>query len=380
MTGIPHVVLDCTAIPANHGGVARYVDGLLRGLDPAQIKLTLTVQRRDREAFRRLVPWAKIHSLPPFFVGRPVRFAWEQIGLPWFARRVEADVVHSPHYTFPLLWTGGRVVTLHDATFFSDPQVHRPIKRFFFQTWIRLAWRRAGAVVTPSLATASEVERFLGPPTALLEVAPHGVNGGRFHPPTEEQLAGFRKEVDLAEGAHWFAFLGTIEPRKNMVALLDAYAGLRREFGDDTPQLLVSGGRGWDKQALARLDSLGENSGVHELGYLPMASLPALLGGSVAVMYPSLGEGFGLPVLEAMSCGAAVITTNRLAIPEVGGDAVRYTEVDADSIRDAMRELHLDENERVRFSELAVRRASFFSWHATAASHITAYRSVLKRR
>jgi glycosyltransferase involved in cell wall biosynthesis len=118
---------------------------------------------------------------------------------------------------------------------------------------------------------------------------------------------------------------------------------------------------------------LSPDSGVLFLGYLPMAKLSALLGGSIAVVYPSVGEGFGLPVLEAMASGAAVITTQKLAIPEVGGDAVMYVEPTAAKIRDAMMHALQDVDGRQQLQAQASRRASLFTWHATAARHVVAY-------
>lgn len=374
----PRVILDCTAIPRNHGGVGRYISGLLQSLDPTEVDLTIVVQQRDRESLGGLAPWASLYSISPLYLRRPLRFLWEQIRLPALARRAHADVIHSPHYTFPLLWRGDRVVTVHDATFFSEPQAHDPVKRRFFRMWTRLAWRYADVVITPSATTASEVERLIGPPKTRVSVAHLGVDSARFHRPSHDQLAQFRQDHELADGAPWFAFLGTIEPRKNVSAMLDAYAQLRVEFGERTPRLLISGGRGWDTAAIAKLDSLGEGSGVHELGYLPMESLPALLGGAVAVLYPSLGEGFGLPVLEAMACGATVITTDRLALSEVGGDAVVYTGIDSASIATAMRETMLDEPERGRISARALVRAASFTWESTALVHAEAYHEGLR--
>lgn len=373
-----HVLVDCTAIPANRAGVGRYVEGLLRGLEPSDLRLTLVVQERDRETLGDLVPWADIRSLPARLRGRLPRMLWEQFGLPGLARRVGVDVVHSPHYTYPLLWRGGRVVTVHDATFFTEPRTHRPVKRLFFRFWTCRSWRHADAVVAPSASTSGEVERVLGSPRAHIEVARHGVNAARFHPPDAAALAAFRRDTGLAEGETWFAFLGTIEPRKNLPVLLDAYRLLREEV-DPAPRLLVSGGRGWDKDALARLDSLPRDSGVLELGYLPVERLSALLGGSVAVLYPSVGEGFGLPVLEAMACGAAVVTTNRLAIPEVGGAAVKYAEIDAVSLKRAMLELLRDEAERRRLGEAAAARAALFTWREAARTHLGAYRAAAGR-
>jgi glycosyltransferase involved in cell wall biosynthesis len=372
------VVLDCTAIPARRGGVGRYIEGLLGGLSADQVILTLVVQRRDRKAFSRLAPWAAIRTVSPLLHARPLRFAWEQLSLPALARRLGADIVHSPHYTFPLAWSGGRVVTVHDATFFSLPATHERVKRRFFRTWIRRAWGAADVVVTPSLSTAEEVSRYVGPPKAQLEVAYLGVDLAAFREPSHSEIDSFLSEWLPGVRRPWFAFLGTIEPRKNVVALLDAYADLRAEFGNAAPDLLISGDRGWDVKAIARLNSLPANSGVHELGYLPIASLPALLGGAVAVIYPSVGEGFGLPVLEAMATGAAIVTTDRLAIPEVGGDAVYYAQPDRSGLLDAMRLLMQDRVENARLRSLALTRSTLFTWHSTAAHHVAAYETAAR--
>jgi glycosyltransferase involved in cell wall biosynthesis len=262
---------------------------------------------------------------------------------------------------------------VHDATFFSHPQTHGGVKRCFFRSWTRRAWKRADVVVTPTASTGSEVSRYAGSPHARLEIAYLGVDLTRFHQPTSAELVSFRQDRLDDSDRPWFAFLGTIEPRKNLVPLLDAYSALRAELGEQTPDLLISGNRGWDSDAVARLNSLPANSGVRELGYLPIASLPALLGGAIAVIYPSVGEGFGLPVLEAMATGAAIITTNRLAIPEVGADAVCYATPDESGLLRAMRMLLNDDEENARLRTLALARATLFTWHSTAAHHVTAY-------
>jgi len=370
---VTRVLIDCTALPANRAGVGRYLEGLLTGLESTDIDLVVVGQERDVAALALLAPTAHIESVPPRFTSRGLRLLWEQFGLPSIARRLRVDVIHSPHYTFPLLWRGGRVVTVHDATFFSDPEVHSALKRFFFRTWIRLDWRSADVVVAPSAATVSEVERYLGDAKAHVIVAHHGVDARLFHAPSTAAVTEFARDIPAIGENGWFAFLGTIEPRKNLGALLDAHAML----GEGAPPLLVSGGRGWDADVLARLDA--GQPGVVALGYLPFEQLPALLGGATAVMYPSLGEGFGLPVLEAMSCGAAVITTDRLALPEVGGEAVEYTEVDAAAIAQTMRDLLASPDRRAELSGLATARAAQFTWEATAAGHAKAYEASLNR-
>jgi glycosyltransferase involved in cell wall biosynthesis len=168
-----------------------------------------------------------------------------------------------------------------------------------------------------------------------------------------------------------------LEPRKNVPALVRGWvaacAGRARP-----PALVLAGGAGWDDQLDAALAAVPAPLRVIRPGYLPLAQLPALLGGATVVAYPSLGEGFGLPVLEAMACGAAVLTTPRLALPEVGGDAVAYTETDADAIAATLRSLLDDEARRRELGAAGVRRAAQFSWAACASKHVLAYEQAMK--
>ncbi len=144
------------------------------------------------------------------------------------------------------------------------------------------------------------------------------------------------------------------------------------------PALVLAGGAGWDTSLDALLATLPPSVTVLRPGYLPLADLPGLLGGALLVAYPSLGEGFGLPVLEAMACGAPVLTTRRLALPEVGGDAVAYTDVDADSIAVALRSLLADADRRAALSAAAVERAAGFTWAASAQAHLASYERALR--
>lgn len=364
--------MDATTIPANHGGVARYIYGMLQGFTEDSVDLIVACQPDNAAAIAAAVPWAKLHKTSRALRARPVRMLWEQLGLPFVVRRHRAEVLHSPHYSHPLAGSVRRVVTLHDATFFSHPELHGAVKRVFFRFWSRLSWRRADAVITPSQSTADELVRLLGRPSGSVHVARLGVDASRFHPPTPEQLLDFRTAHGIGEEERWFAFLGTIEPRKNVGALLDAFLAIRAELGPAAPRLLIAGARGWDTAAIARLDALGAEAGVHELGYVPVEQLSALLGGAVAVVYPSHAEGFGLPVVEAMSCGATVITTPHLAMPEVGGDAVVYSQPDAVSLMATMREV-LDAETRADLAARAIARAATFDWTATATAHLAAY-------
>ncbi len=375
------VLLDATAIPADRGGVGRYVEGLVQGLEQigAGPSLAVVAQARDAATFGSLAPSAEVIPAPAVVGHAPTRLVWEQSGLPLLRRRLSASIVHSPHYTYPLAAGCPVVVTLHDATFFTLPAVHLAAKRRFFRAWTRRSVLHAEGLITVSAATRNELLRLVGGDPATFTVAHLGVDSDTFRPPTRHEISAFRERAGIPERP-WIAFLGTLEPRKNVAALIRAYA---RAFVDDPspPVLLLAGSQGWDPALLSTIAGVPAPLSVHRLGYLPRNLLAAFLGGAVLVAYPSLGEGFGLPVLEAMACGAPVLTSRRLSLPEVGGEAVEYVDVSADSIADGLRRLYGDAGQRQRLSSAASARASTFTWSRCAAMHIEAYqratRSVL---
>ncbi|WP_411698218.1 glycosyltransferase family 4 protein [Conyzicola sp.] len=364
----PVVLVDATAIPADRGGVGRYLDELIATLDGP---LVIACQGRDERFYRELAPTATVLPQHPGIASTARRFVWEQVSLPGIARRAGADVIFSPHYTVPLLTRRARVVTFHDATFFSDPGVHTTLKRLFFRGWIRVSSRLADAVVVPSEATASELARYIPRGIAGFDVAYHGVDRERFHQPSAAEIDEAATKLGLA-GAPWIAFLGTVEPRKNVPALVVAYrrlvAGWETAWGP-VPALAIAGGLGWETGLDAEVDLVEAPATVHVLGFIDLELMRGFLGGASVVSYPSLGEGFGLPVLEAMACGAPVLTTRRLALPEVGGDAVAYSEPDSPSITAALRTLMADADLRSRLAARGIERSKRFSWRESALKH-----------
>ena len=168
----PRVLLDATAIPAERGGVGRYVDNLTEALDAAGAALSVVCQNRDAESFARLAPHSRIIPTAEELGSRPARLAWEQTTLSRLANRLPVDVIHSPHYTMPLAASVPVVVTLHDATFFSDRGLHLGVKGRFFRAWTRTSLRRAAVCIVPSKATATELIR--------LHAGRDGLDGGRL--------------------------------------------------------------------------------------------------------------------------------------------------------------------------------------------------------
>ena len=373
-------LIDVTAVPADRAGVGRYVDELVTAFDR---RVVIACQAEDAEHYAVIAPLATILPQPGI---RRVwrRLVWEQFALPRIARRAGVGVIHSPHYTMPLLSHLTRVVTFHDATFFSDPRVHTRVKAVFFRAWIRLSSRLADAIVVPSTATASELGHYVrarrGRP--IYDVVYHGVDASRFHPPTRAEVDTMAARLGI-DGAPWIAFLGTIEPRKNIPALVVAYSDLVKswmsEWGD-VPTLVLAGADGWGESIDTVIDAIVAPARIKRVGYIELELVPALLGGALFVAYPSLGEGFGLPVLEAMASGSAVLTTRRLALPEVGGDAVAYAGVDSESLVHEMRRLMADPAERRRLGTLGRARATTFSWERCANEHLRVFDRALADR
>src|SRR3954454_11343919 len=161
MTGSagPRIMVDATAVPENRGGVGRYVDQLIPALDALHADLVVVCQPRDLEHYGKLAPTGDVVTAPESTASRPARLAWEQTGLPRLAERVGAEVIHSPHYTMPLRSRVPVVTTLHDATFFTHPDAHLPVKRAFFRSWTKASLRRAARCVVPSYATRDELAR-----------------------------------------------------------------------------------------------------------------------------------------------------------------------------------------------------------------------------
>ncbi|MDQ1683866.1 MAG: hypothetical protein QOC82_603 [Frankiaceae bacterium] len=366
----PRVLVDATAVPADRGGVGRYVDGLIPALARAGADLAVVCQRADAERYSSMSDLVEVVPGPAAIAHRPARLAWEQTGLPLVAQQLGAEVVHSPHYTMPLRVGRPVVVTIHDVTFFTQPEQHTAVKGTFFRSATRTALRRASRVIVPSKATRDELVRVLDADPTTLDVAYHGVDPDVFHVPTDAEKA--RVAARLGLRGSYLAFLGVLEPRKNVPNLIRGWVQAVH-WRDDPPALVLAGGSGWDDEVDAAIAEVPSHLRVVRPGYLRFADLPAYLGGATVVAFPSHGEGFGLPVLEAMACGAAVLTTHRLSLPEVGGDAVAYTEPGAEDIAAALTSLLDDAARRASLGQAAMARAREFTWAASAEAHMASY-------
>ena len=370
----PRVLFDATSVPADRGGVGRYVDGLLGALGRAgsrALDLVVVCQRTDAERYARMLPDAKVVAAPAAVAHRPARLAWEQTGLPLLAQQVGAQVLHSPFYTCPLRAGCPVTVTVHDATYFTEPEHYDKSRRTFFRSAIKTALRRATRVIVPSKATRDELIRLLDADPTRIDVAYHGVDQRAFHAPSEEEKARVRARLGLG-AMSYIAFLGAKEPRKNVPNLIRGWVAAVGER-ENPPALVIAGGQGHDDEIDQAVAEVPAHLRLLRPGYLRYADLPGYLGGALVAAYPSYGEGFGLPILEAMACGAPVLTTPRLSLPEVGGDAVAYTGEDPAQIGRDLAELLDDEPRRLALAKAGIERAREFTWESSAEVHLASW-------
>lgn len=370
------VVLDVSAIPARPAGAGQYVlrlvEALGQGSDPA-LELVLVARRDDGDRWRALAPAAAVSALAP--AGRPARLAWEQARGRAVAHRLGADVWHGPHYTMPLalgLPPGRRpvpaVVTVHDLTFFDHPELHERSKVPYFRAMTRLAARRAAALVCVSQATADRLDGLLHPRVPVV-VAPHGIDTDRFRPvghPAVDDGADAAVLSALGVRPPFVAFVGTLEPRKNVAGLVRAAERLPAGT-----TLVLAGQEGWGTGGLDEAVARSTGS-VVRLGYVADGVVPVLYRRAAAVAYPALVEGFGLPALEALACGARLVTTSGTAMAALVGDAAALVPPgDDEALAHALAEAVAG---RGPDPSAGPATAAPFTWRASAERHLEAYR------
>ena len=322
------------ALPAPHRITLYFRDKPAPGLFPASERVSM-----------RVIPWLRAWT--------HWRFALEL----W---RTRPDLTFVPAHTLPFLFPGSGLVTAHDLGFRRFPAAHPRPQRAYLDLTTRFSQARARIVIADSQATAADLGRFYGTPPGKIRVLYPGVDAEPLTTDAES-IARVRRKYQLP--ARYFLFLGTLQPRKNIQRLAQAFALWQQQQGDHETALALAGGRGW----LYDPSWTRAARNLKLLGYIDEADKGALLAGALALVFPSLYEGFGFPVIEAMICGAPVIASDSSSLPELVGEAGLLVDpLDIAAIAAAMQQYSADEDLRARMIARGRARAREFTWTRAA--------------
>ena len=304
---------------------------------------------------------------------------WPSVEWPpieWFCGDV--DLAHGLFHELPAARRALRLVTIHDLSFLLFPETHTKRTVALQTRLVRHCARRADAFVAVSESCKNDLIRTLDVSEDKVFVVPGGVCVEEFQAPVDARTVGALKQR-LGLTRDYFIYLGTIEPRKNLARLLEAYARVRNARRD-CPQLLLVGKTGWlSKQVLATLETLDAGNDVVHTGYLEREEALMLLRDATACVYPSLYEGFGLPVVEAMAARTPVITSNAAAVVEVsGGTCLHVDAEDVDAIEDGIVQVLDAPDAAKRRAEGAYARAGTMTWHRSAEKLAQVYTTLAK--
>lgn len=311
------------------------------------------------------------HALDPIWA----RLARAGMGLELRGASRFVEVFHASDQ-LPFAPPGAAVVlTIHDLTTRRFPEMHVAENAALHATKERFARDRADRIIAVSEATRRDIVSELGIPPERVSVVYEAADA-RFRPHTPDETRTILEQYDLAHGAYVLS-VGTLEPRKNYVRLIEAYAMLHARYAPAAhlPPLIIAGGNGWKYDAiLAAPEQTGVVGFVRFLGRVPDDDLPALIAGSHVFVYPSLYEGFGLPPLEALACGVPVVVSHAASLPEVVGDAGLYCNpYDPHDIARQIAALLEDNDLALRLRYASVMRAQQFSWERTARETLAVY-------
>jgi glycosyltransferase involved in cell wall biosynthesis len=362
---------DATTLVGRMSGVGYYTKRLLEGLADGTgegvLDEVLVLSNRPVD----LPPGARVRQCSE---GRfPVRSVWMQLLLPGLLRKKRPDLVHFTNYLAPLRSPVPYVVSVHDMTLSLFPEYHTLKKRLLTASLIPAVTRRARLVLAPSESTRRDIHRLLAIPPERVKVVPYAPSPA-FRPSAESpdvlaQRYGVRQP--------YFLYVGTLEPRKNLAGALRAFARVADRLPDH--QFVLAGQRGWSCDDVFEEAARPALAGrVLFLDYVAEGDLPLLYTHAAAAVYPSLYEGFGFPVLEAMACGTPVLTSRSSSLEEIGqGAALLVDPRDEGALADALASLGEDGALRGDLSVRGLERAAEFTWERTVRGTLAAYEEAL---
>lgn len=372
------IYIDVSSAVHSKAGIGRYASSLAQALvshQPGRFALFYNRVKGSQ-------PPAGLEDVPCRTVRagyKPWRMAvWlGQLGGVGFNRLVPgAELFHATEHLLPPLYGVPTVLTVHDMIFKLFREHQKPLNYWYLNATMPLYCRRADAIITVSQSSKRDIVAHYGLDPSKITVV-YEAAAPEFRPAASAGLEAVRRRYGLPE--RFAIHVGTIEPRKNLTRLIEALQMLR-DSGLVVP-LVVVGARGWlYDEFFRRLGELGIRDDVYFPGFVPAADLPLLYSAATIALVPSVYEGFGLPVLEAMACGTPVVSSNRSSLPELGGDAARYFDpYNVDEIAAAIREVWGDAERRQGMRARGLAQAARFSWERAARETLAVYEGLLRR-
>ena len=374
------VLLSAGMIQGGRSGVGRYVIALSEALVCEQTSVDLTIAGLDAD--RGLFPWLRDDrwvSIPANMSGGAANLVWHQASLNKVLKNLQLDLVHIPSYR-RIMWhcSVPQVVTIHDCAPFVLRQKYDMVRGFFGRVIVPILARRVPRIIAVSETTAKDVVRYMGVPAEKVTVVPNGLDHRMFSPPSAEKIEEFRQRKQLNQP--FFLYVARLEhPAKNHLRLIQAFEILAKS-GVFSGHLVLPGSPWHGSEVVEQAVAASPfRERIRLEGFVENADLPLWYAAAEALVFPSLMEGFGLPLLEAQACGTRVASADATSLPEVIGPAgILFNGHDTAAIAAAMERLvTMDMDERRLLECQGMTWATRFTWSAHAASAVEIYRNTL---
>jgi glycosyltransferase involved in cell wall biosynthesis len=367
------VTIDISSAVYGRAGLGRYAENLAAHLSRLEgCRLSLFYNRSGAVAVPSELSHLPARSWPiPTRAWRLSVAAGTLLHTSWDWLMPDTSVFHATEHLLPPFRRIRTVLTVHDLIYVLFPEYHLPMNYHFLRLMMPRFARRADAIIAISECTRRDLVRLWQISEGKISVIHEGIDPRFHHPADEEALARVRRRYGLPE--RYALYVGTIEPRKNLPTLFEAWARLRYRL-----PLVIAGKKGWlFQETFSRVESLDLGGVVQFTGFVADEDLPALYAQADIFVFPSLYEGFGLPVLEAMACGTPVVTTTGGSLPEVAGDAALLVKPgDVDALTDAVDRLLHDPSLADDLRARGISRARQFSWERAARETLAVYHGV----